>query len=356
MKQLLKYNIGIPAVLIGLLSVLLFSCKKQEKAFPTPPKVIDLQIVGQTVNDTLQFVKEGRVIAETPRSEGGFGIGVKITLKTPEGEIQIRRKGQTEIIGTRKIFADKFNQEIKCYYDGEKAYDETIVVLVRGYSFNRLELLIEDRVVAEGDSGFNPERLNIGLEAGKKRSLQLRKKGTTDILFTKEIAPDELLQTFKFYYDGFKVVESVDVKLPGNPAAMTFIAKFSSSVETYKGPVDMVFFQGTSNNAYQHTPTGLRIELPENGTYSTLTELPPLTSGLKYSYKIVKRGTATDMPYDLTNDLIPIRPESGFRMLSYVPGTAQMLDITDRRSVRSSGSLKGTTYTILEKDIVQLLK
>lgn len=353
MKQLFKSNKIMLVLTAGIISLFLFSCKKQEKVVPDPPNIINLQIDGSTVNDALQFVKDGRVIAEAPKNSSGFSISAKVILNGPEAEIQIRKKGETNIIATRKIVADKFNQVIRCYYDGEKAYDETIILKIRGYSaIAVLEVLMDGRVIAEGNAGISPEQINVGFEPGQKHLIQIRKKGESSILLSKEISPEEAKKPLKFYYDGFTVRESINFPAPVNPANMLFIAKFTSVVNVYNGPIDILFFSGTSTKLYEHTSTNIRVEIPTDGTFSNAIELPPAAPGLNYSYKLVKRGTSSDLPYILTNELLPIRPESSYRSVEFRAGYPLMADIVDRKDVRTSGVItKGTNFVTIEKDL-----
>jgi hypothetical protein len=337
---------------ITILLLLMFSCKKQEKVAADPPKVINLQIEGSTVNDTLEFVKNGRVIGQSPRANGDFTIDIMITLDQPEAELQIRKKGQSDIIGTRKIVANKFNQTIRCYYDGVTAYDETVVLKIKGYSAVAvLEVVMDGRVIAEGNNYISPEQINIGFEPEQKHLIQIRKKGDNAILLAREISPEEAKKPIKYYYDGFTLRESINFPVPENPANMLFTAKFTSIVNVYNGPLDILFFNGTSTKPYEHTATNIRVEIPTDGTFSKAIEIPPVAAGLKYSYKLVKRGTLNDLPYILTNELMPIKPESGYRLIEFKPGYTLMADITDRKDVRTSGTIKGTNFFISEKDI-----
>ncbi|TKC55456.1 hypothetical protein FBD94_25100 [Pedobacter hiemivivus] len=355
MKQLLKTNKITLTVVIAMISFLLFSCKKQEKVFPDPPHIIKLEIRGSTVNDTLQFVKSGKVIAESGKSEGEFGMNLLLTLDEPEAEIQIRKKGQTDILATRKIVADKFEQVIRCYYNGEKAYDETILLKFKGYSgSSTLQVLMDGRVICEGGNSvyYSPSEVNIGFEPNQKHQIQIRNKATNAILLTKEISGGEAIQNLRFYFDGFKVHESINFPKPSNPANILFTAKFTSALDVYNGPIDIVFFSGISTTKlYEHTATNIRIEIPTDGSFSQAIELPPAEKGITYSYKLVKRGTLNDLPYILTNELMPIKPESSYRIVDFRAGYTLMADIMDRKNIRTSGITKGTSFSVIETDI-----
>lgn len=352
MEQLLKTTRITLTAVIAMISFLLFSCKKLEKVIPDPPHIIKLEIKGSTVNDTLQFVKNGKVIAESGKAEGQFSMSVTLTMDQQEAEIQIRKKGQTDILATRKIMADQFEQVIRCYYDGVTAYDETAVFKIKGYSsIAALEVVMNGRVIAEGSNYLSPEQINIGFEPGQKHLLQIRKKGESTVLLSKEISPEEAKNPLKIYYDGFTVHERINFPTPSNPANMLFTAKFTSVVNVYNGPVDILFFTGTSTKPHEHTATGIRVEIPADGTFTKAIELPPAAPGLKYSYKVIKRGTLNDLPYILTNELMPIKPESGYRLMEFKAGYTLMADIVDRKDVRASGTTKGTNFFMSEKDI-----
>ncbi|SMD17808.1 hypothetical protein [Pedobacter nyackensis] len=361
MKQLLKTNKITPTIVIAMITFLLFSCKKQEKVVQDPPHIIKLEIRGSTVNDTLQFVKNGKVIAESGKSEGEFGMNLMLTLDQPEAEIQIRKKGQTDILATRKIVADKFEQVIKCYYNGETAYDETIILKFKGYSgVHTLQILIDGKVIAEGGgitSYYSPEQVNIGFEPEQKHQIQIRNKANNAILLTKEISGEEAVQNLRFYFDGLKVHESINFPTPSNPTNMLFTAKFESKVNVYNGPIDILFLSGTSTTKlYEHTATNIRIEVPTDGTFTRPIELPPTEPGIRYSYKFVKRGTLSDIPYITTNEVMPIKPESCYRLVNFEAGGTLMADLTDVKNARPTGSLKSTTFLVVEANLKEFFK
>lgn len=361
MKQLLKTNKITLAVVMTMIAFQLFSCKKQEKVVPDPPHIIKLQIRGSTVNDTLQFVKNGKVIAESGKSEGEFGMDLMLTLDQPEAEIQIRKKGQTDILATRKIVADKFEQVIKCYYDGNIAFEETIILKLRGYSgATTLQVLLDGKLISEGGNNvsYNPEQVNIGFEPDQKHQIQILNKASNAILLTKELHGDEAVQNLRFYFDGTTIYEKdPDYPKPSNPANMIFKGKFSSVINVYNGPIDILFLTGSSLvKIYEHTPTSYRVAMPADGTFSNTIELPPPAPGDLYSYKFVKRGTLTDIPYIVINEVMPIKPESCYRLFTFKAGSTLMSDMMDRKSVRPSGTTKGTNFDVIALDIQEFFK
>lgn len=341
--------------------MVVFGCKKQEQVTATPPKIINLKVKGTTVNDTLEFVKNGKVVAKTNTDNGEFIFETKVTVEEGGSALQIRRKGHTEILFTRQLTTTPFDQEIQCYYDGEHAYDNSVTVNIKGYAIgSTLEFVIDDKIVGSGTGNqFSP--LKIGVETGKNRQLKIRKKDDTAILLTKEISAGQAVQVLSFFYDGSKIFDKLDFGKPVNPANMVVSASFTSTLNIFDGPADLVFYQGkSSDNSSLFTATNIRLELPADGSFSTNIELPALPetgSVIKnvYSFKLVKRGTVNDLPYNLTNEVKPIIAESGFYTgtLTFTPNGAAMLVISDLKTVKTTGapSSRGTTFRIPTTDI-----
>jgi hypothetical protein len=314
----MKKNIQITfCACLGIILLLMFSCKKQELAVENPPNVIDLVIKGTTLTDTLEFLKDGKVIGQTDSQHGD--LNVKVLVQGPDAELKIRRKGQSAILNKRTISAEQKLQNIEYYFDGDKIFSKVISLSIKGYSgADELEFVIDGKVLSSGSNIINSV-LNIGAEANQKRELQIRKKGTTVTLMSKEITSEQATIALAFYYDGTKMYDKIDLAVPVNPANMMVNASFATKLDIFRGPVDLIFYTGKSigMEAYQFSPTTLRIELPADGSFSKNIELPPLPdSGTSnknvYSFRVVKRGTLTERPYDMTNEFPPSRPESGF--------------------------------------------
>lgn len=344
-------------ICLTLIFLFMFSCKKQELAIANPPKVVILHIDGSTVNDTLEFVKDGKIIAESPRAYGQFGMDVMVTVDGPEADMQVRLKGHTEILTTRKILADAFKQSVQCHYDGEKTYDNSVRLLVKGYAKTGImEFIVDGKIIGSSSISSVAEGLVFGIEADKSRQFQIRKQGEIIPLLTREIPAAPSDQTINFYYDGEKIVDKIELVKPSNPANMTFCASFTSTVDVYTGPADLLILTG-NGNITNYAPTNMRIEFPVDGSFSNIIELPPMEAGKYYAYKLVKRGTLNDLPYNLTNQITPIKPESGTNSITFVAGGSVIMAIRDSKTARATPvSIKGTTFFASGTDITQYFK
>lgn len=338
-------NLNIKLIFYSCLSLLwlsAFSCKKLELAESDPPNVIDLFVKGTTLTDTLEFLKDGKVIGQTDLEHGGFNVKV-VMAEDVSAVLKIRRKGYTETLETRTIDAHIKTQNITYYFDGEKMYADYVVVNVKGFAQGEVEFVIDDKVLgfvsgAFGPgSGKEPPVINIGVDAGQTRQLQVRKKGTTKSLMNKEVKAGATVIPWIFYFDGEKVFDKIDAGLPANPANMVVMASFTSKLSIFRGPADLVFYELEQGKpTYESTATTMRIELPVDGTFSKSIEIPPLqqTDRTKlYVIRIVKRGTLTELPYDVTNEILPMLPITGFSGdgLSFTPGESTILNISDSK-------------------------
>lgn len=318
---------------IALICLSVFGCKKQELAVQDPPNVIELSITGTTLTDTLEFLKDGKVIGQTYSEHGN--LNVKVLVQGPDTELKIRRKGQQEILSKRTISAKQKQQNIAYYFDGDKMYTDFTQVNVKGFAQGEVEFVVEGKVVGSGNAREFPV-LNIGVDAGQVRELQVRKKGTTVSLISKEIKAGVSVVNLVFYFDGEKVFEKIDTGVPANPANMIVIGSFTSKLSIFRGPADLVLYiMDLGQQSYQSTATTMRIELPEDGSFSKAIEIPPLPANQfkYYTYRIVKRGTQDELPYDLTNEIFPMLPITGFSsdVLSFTPGGSAILTITNSK-------------------------
>lgn len=361
----MKKNI-LYLVFIGFIfGLFLLSCKRQELAEPVIKKIISLQITGTTLpGDTLEFVKNGKVLLQTGITS--FELSTKISLEGQTAEIQIRRKRDQKVIARKTITADLHNQVLTCYYDGQEVYDTLVNLEFKGYSgTNELEFMLDGVLVGSG-SGAEFPGLTVTLNKEKKRQLQIRQKGDPKILLEYEVLANVPLQKLVFYYDGTQLLDKIELGTPQNPANMLVSASFKSTVDVFSGPVDLVFYKGSMYDfTYNYSPTALRIPLNSDGTMSKNFELPALSpqevaEQLNYGYKLVKRGTLVDLPYDLTNEFTPILKVSGFynTPLDFTAGGAMILVITDQKTVRKTGpsSVKGTSFLISSTDISAYFK
>ena len=317
---------------IALICLSVFGCKKQQLAVQDPPNVIELSITGTTLTDTLEFLKDGKVIGQTDKDHGV--LNVKVIVKGESAELQIRSKGHQEILSKRTILAEQKQQNITYYFDGEKMYSDFVQLKVKGFAQGEVDFVVDDKVVGSGNGREFPV-INIGVDAGQVRELQVRKKGTTLSLMKKEIKAGASVTNLVFYFDGEKAFDKIYAGLPANPANMLVIASFTSSLSIFRGPADLIFYEvlrGKPSN--QSTATTMRIELPEDGSFSKSIEIPPLPASpsKNYAFRIVKRGTMDELPYDLTNEILPMLPLTGFSNgISFMPGEAAILMVSNSK-------------------------
>ena len=363
MKKNIQYLIFI-CLTFGLF---LLGCKREELAEPTTGKIVNLKIKGTTLmTEPLEFVKNGIVFAETINNSAEFEVNTKISIEGPTAEIQLRRKSDQQVIAIRTVTNKLFNQELTCYYDGQHVYDALVNLEFKGYSGeNELEFMLDGVLLGSGSGTVFPS-LSVVLNKEKKRQIQIRKKGDTEILLDYEVLVDAPLQKLVFYYDGIQLLDKIELAAPKNPANMLVSASFKSNVAVFSGPVDLVFHKGSMyDNVNFYNPTDLRIPLNNDGSFSANFELPALSpedveGKLNYGIKLVKRGTLIDLPYDLTNELKPILPLSGFYVnpMAFTPGGAMILVITDLKTVKTTGlpSSRGTLFSVNSTDISAYFK
>lgn len=335
-------------------------CKKQELAEPKAVKIVNLQIRGSKgKTDTLEFVKGNNVIAQASNDDDRFNLpGIKVSVEDDNSSLIVRLKGHNEILATRKISADHYDQIINCYYDGEKVYGNSVNLKISGYaSSGILSVFLDGRLLASGTGTELSSTISLGVDDGKNRQIQVKKQGETAVLLTKEILSDQINQSLAFYYDGTTIFDKIDIGQPVNPANMLLSVKFNSKVSVYQGPADMVVLK---EKAGVYTPTSLRIELGADGSFSKAVELPSLSAeaGTNYFIKIVKRGTNDELPYDLTNSTKPTKPESGRKLVTFIPGGSSILVITDEKVETTIGpaTRRGTVINMIVADIAQYFK
>ena len=346
---------------LGLLCLSTFSCKKLELAVPEPPNIINLTLTGVTLTDTLEFVKDGKVIGHTKSGRANQDVVTELVMvKGGSAEIQIRLKGHTEILGTRSIDGTAKRQELTYYFDGKKMYADFVSVKAKGFAQGDIEFVVDDKVVGSGN-GKDFTEVNIGVDANQTRQLQVRKKGSTAVLLNREVKYGAASTPLVFYFDGEKIFDRIDAGLPANPANMLIIASFTNKVGVYRGPVDLIFYKGKLwDESYKTTATTMRIELPADGSFSKGIELPPLpeTESLNknvYTFRIVKRGTLDELPYDTTNEFQPIMPESGFegQKIVFAPGANGIFVITD---IKYTDDWDGTMIRPFSMDIASYFR
>lgn len=108
--------------LILLLIFLSFSCKKEQLLYSSYGKTLQLEIKGYVVTDTLEFVKDNEVIC----TASGQSFKMKGNLYFANSgfiNIQIRKKGDSKIIGNFQFTDKPYYQLKKIFYDGTTISD-----------------------------------------------------------------------------------------------------------------------------------------------------------------------------------------------------------------------------------------
>lgn len=352
-----KHIKGVLFIALSIFFTGFSSCKKQELGETKIQKVILLTIQGtKGIKDTLEFVKNNIVIAQIGSSDQNFLTTVKVSADHPE--VIVRRKGDSKILANRTVSPNLVKQTISCYYDGEKVFGNSIKLKVKGYAISgTLELLLDGKIIGSGTGAELAKTLDIGVDEGKNRQIQIRRKDENTALLTKDIVASELTQSLIFYYDGTTIVDKIDAGVPVNPANMLLSAKFSSKVDVFRAPADLIMLK---EKAGVYTTTDLIIQLNSNGSFSKAIELPSLAMepGYQYVFKIVKRGTTDELPYDLTNATKPTKPDSGRKLISFTAGSSSILVITDEKTETTTGpaTRRGTLISLTTTDIGQYFK
>lgn len=345
-------------LIIGLAIVLglMYGCRKQDAVKPLG-ELVKLTVKAIAPSDTLQLLKEGKVFYET----GGFETQATISVSENGTEVQIRKKGETQIRATRMILPNAFEQTIEIIYEDGKVYEKFVNVKITGYKPGGvLELFLDGRFVPSvGMDEYGPalpSEVKVPVEAGQNRLLEIRKAGGTAVIASYAVVADKENQEFKFYFDGEKNISSMDVGPLSDPQKMLLMAKFTSTVSIYTGPADLVVFLEEGAGS---TYTGFRMELPEDGSYGKTVELPalpPAPARANYMGYVVKRGTTNVLPYHTANELLPIKPIPRF-YITFTAGAAAIFSLKDeKRVLERPTSLKGTTFSILGVDIAKYIK
>lgn len=348
----MKHILSIAA---GIVICLIYGCSKQA-APEAIGNIVFLTVNATSPTDTLELVKDGKVIFQTHVP----GVAnTKISVKEGGEEIQVRKKGETEILTTRMVSGKFYRDTLDVIFDNGKVYEKFINMNVFAYSESDVfEVYIDGKLIPSSGSDMNgnpviPALIKVPVEPGKIRLIDARKRGESEVLASQEIVSDINEQNFRFYYDGQKMINSIDVGPISNPANMKLMAKFSSIVDVYTGPSDLVVY--VVNN-WVKTFTGLRIELPADGAFGAPIELPAIPgvgAGNNYELKIVQRGSVDVYPYDITNVFLPLKPLSTI-YLSYEAGSSAIFSIKDDKQVRERpASLKGTTFLIRTTNVTE---
>lgn len=279
-------------------ALLISSCKKAEPMETTSPQIVKVEITGNTTKD-LEFVFKDSVIASGRANGNNFGSSVLLNIAGEQAEIKVREKGASAILDTWTV-SSAFNQTFSIYYDGHAVYDGTVAYQIKGYAMaGELEFLLDGNVVAEGSLKID-RTVNFLINKDVARELQVRVKGTTTSLITKQIlASPATGQSMKFFFDGTNIVDNVALSPPLNPANMSITGQFKSvaSGGTFKGTdVDLVFYIRNDAGIITIPNPITRVKMPANGAFVTF-ELPPLPNQESfYTYDICEVGSDA-LPY-----------------------------------------------------------
>jgi len=337
------------------------SCSKVELLSPEPLKLVKLNITGTSEVD-LEYLYKDSVIAESEiMNSKGINLNMLITLNDQEGVLKIRKKGASEILLTKAIAATPFEQNINVYYDGNKIYNNTISLGIKGFALSgELEFLL-DGVVFSSNSGAVDNVRTILINTGTTREISIRKKGETAFLLTKTIESATARQNIVYFFDGTKIVDNVKLDPPANPQNMMIKARFKTSfpLQFKNVDVDLVFYTRilTSppiNVGTKVTPE-IRFTLQKEGSFNTI-ELPPLPGPeYVYSYDIYEKGTNIE-PYNpgtpLTITGYTIKPNEGRVSSAYInfqdtridfqAGQSKLLILTDGTRTGIVAGIKST--------------
>lgn len=336
---------------ISALVILGLSCRKAELLQPEPAKIIQLSITGSTEVD-LEYLYKDSVIANTKAGTGGINVKTLLSVKDQHATLKVRKKGTAEILLTKNITTVPFDQNISFFYDGTKVYNNAISLGIKGFALSgELEFLLDGNLLSSGSSIVN-KSFFILIDKGTTREITIRKKGTTDILFTKTIESVTAQQSIGFFFDGTKIVDNVKLNPPTNEANMMISAKFETTFPNqFKGvDVDLVFYTRLSSAANTVVGTKvipeLRFTLPKDGSFNSI-ELPPLPGpNYIYSFDIYEKGTNSE-PYLSTSPLVlagyTLKPNEG-RITSafatdgfkFQAGKSKLFIITDARTIVTS--------------------
>jgi len=341
-------------------TVLISSCKKQELFLPAADSasVVSLVINGSTTED-LEFIYKDSVIATGIADNGKkFNFTTKLNISAQNGEIKIRKKTSGQILETRAIPTAPFNQTINIFYDGTKVFSNSVSYQIKGYAASgELEFLLDGNVIAAGMNKIS-NLITFGIDENTPREIKVRLKGETAVLLTKTINASPAQQSLKFYFDGQKLIDNVQLSPPVNPNNMSVTAQFKTTIPDMflGGQVDVVFYvHDNTSDMYTKPSPEIRFTMPSDGSFTTF-ELPPLPNATDYDYRMVilKKGTH-DSPYDASSTGIPLIIENDGRYSQqqlFEPGKSKIWLIDDSWSIDFTpefeiGSVFGTGATDL---------
>ncbi|WP_133577448.1 hypothetical protein [Pedobacter metabolipauper] len=365
----MKSNIYI-LLFITCFTLLTISCDKQEPLHADPPKVVRIRFAINTTKP-LEFVYKDSVVAVGLVDNSGSNTSATTLLKIEgqNGEIQIREKGSVNIISTRAIETTPFEQAFAIYYDGSKIYNQLITYQVKGYaSSGELEFLLDGNVIETASSAID-KTLTVLINENTTRELQVRKKGTTDILITKILTSSPTSgQSLSFFFDGTSMVDNIQINPPANMANMAINAQFKSTITSTLGvftggnAIDLVFYtRNKTTNVIAKASPEIRITLPTNGDFASF-ELPPLPgANFEYKFDICARGLNSS-PYDVSAAAVKaIALNEGKSTLAgtaiqFEAGQSKLFLIKDARQLRTSPAPISSIFIGQITDLSQYFK
>ncbi|WP_316804278.1 hypothetical protein [Pedobacter nototheniae] len=324
---------------LAFFTTLSISCTKEVLLQAEPVKVVQLTITGNTTVD-LEYLYKDSVIATTKAGTGGINVKTLLSVKNQTAPVQIRKKGSTDILLSKVVTASPFDQNINIYYDGDKIYNNSVSVQVKGYALSgELEFLLDGNLLFSATAAVN-NTVSVLIDNGTTREIQVRKKGETTLLFVKKIESSIKQQNLLFFFDGTKIVDNVKLEPPVNPANMMVSAKFETTFAQYFKMVDveLVLYQkNLSTNVATKPNPEIRFTLPKDGSFNSI-ELPPLPAGnYIYSFDIVEKGT-NNVPYTTTAApfiaaAYPFKPNDGkYGLLNFEAGKSKLFIIKDSKT------------------------
>lgn len=349
----MNYNKILHAFIItACFALLISSCKKAEPINTTSPQIVKVEITGSTTKD-LEFIFKDSVIASGSANGNGFIYSVLLNVAGEQAEIKVREKGASAILDTWTV-SSAFNQTFRIFYDGHAVYDGEVAYQLKGYAMaGELEFLLDGNVVGEGSLKID-QTFKFHINKDVARELQVRVKGTTTSLITKQIlASPATGQSMKFFFDGTNIVDNVQLSPPQNPANMSITGQFKSvgSGGTFKGgDVDLVFYIRNNAGVITIPSPQTRIKMPANGAFATF-ELPPLPEGSFYTYDICEVGSDA-LPY--TNfavaNLYPPKLNKGkygqlkFGDKYFEAGGSKLLLMQDANTIKTTPAAERARY------------
>lgn len=104
-----------------LLFLLLSGCTKEEMLQQDPAKIVDLEMKGLVMTDTLEFVLNDKVICTA--IDGTFQMTNDNHLFRAGGIVSVRKKDGLQDVGQFELNESPFKQVKKIFYDGNQLSD-----------------------------------------------------------------------------------------------------------------------------------------------------------------------------------------------------------------------------------------